>query len=266
MTQPTQYSIRAVDPRAHHFETRCTVSNPDPAGQRFRLPVWIPGSYLVREFARHFVDVRAQCNGSDIGIVKQSKDSWLAAPCDGPVSVVAKIYAFDLSVRTAYLDTTRGYFNGASVFLCPVGREDAPCVVHIEAPDDEACRDWRVATTLTAVDAAPYGFGRYAASDYAELIDHPVEMSAFALQSFVAGDAQHDIAISGRQSGDLARLTSDLARVCQWHIDLFEGTTGGCAPFQRYLFQITVVGEGYGGLEHRSSTSLVCRRDELPPP
>jgi len=264
VTVTTQYSIRALDPRTHCFEVRCTVAEPDPQGQRFRLPTWTPGSYLIREFARHFLTVHASCRDADVAIAKESKDCWHAVPCTGPLTVTAKVYAFDMSVRTAYLDTTRGYFNGASVFLCPQGREDDRCVVEIAPPSEGACGEWRVASTLRSAGAAPYGFGLYEATDYAELIDHPVEMSAFALASFTSGGAQHDIAVSGRQGADLARLATDLARVCQWQADLFAGHAQARAPFDRYLFQIALAGEGYGGLEHRSSTSLQCRRDALP--
>ncbi len=84
--------------------------------------------------------------------------------------------------------------------------------------------------------------------------------------SFTAGGAPHDVAISGRHRADLDRLARDLARICQWQCDLFGGAAGSPAPFDRYLFQVAAVGDGYGGLEHRSSTSLLCRRDELPQP
>ena len=261
---PTRYQITPLDPRAHLFEVRCTVENPDPAGQRFRLPAWIPGSYLIREFARQFIDVRAEAGGEAIPVTKEAKDVWRAAPASAPLTVVARVYAFDLSVRAAYLDTTRAYFNGPSVFLCPENRERAPCTLDIVAPAGDAQGAWRVATTLDAEGAAPHGFGRYRADSYDALIDHPVEIGDFALASFTAGGAHHEIAVSGRQDADLERLTRDLSHVCQWHIDLFGGAAGSTAPFDRYLFLVMVVGEGYGGLEHRSSTSLVCRRDELP--
>ena len=245
---------------------RCTVADPDPAGQRFRLPTWIPGSYLIREFARHFVSVRAEANGAAVTIAKEAKDLWRAAPCTGPLTVVADVYAFDFSVRTAYLDALRGYFNGPSVFLCPEGRADAPCEVEIVAPEGAAFRNWRVATTLPRAGAAPWAFGTYRAANYDELIDHPVEMADFLSASFEAGGATHDIAITGKVHVDLDRLTTDLARICQWHVDLFGGAPGCRAPFDRYLFQIAAVGDGYGGLEHRTSTSLCCKRDELPAP
>jgi predicted metalloprotease with PDZ domain len=262
---PTRYRIAAVDPRAHLFEVSCIVDEPDRDGQRFRLPAWIPGSYLIREFARHFVDVRAHSDGRPIAIAKEAKDVWRAARCQGPLGVTATVYAYDLSVRAAYLDRTRGFFNGTSVFLCPEGREDHPCEVDIvEAMDTES--PWRVATTLPRAGAPPYGFGAYRAASYDELIDHPVEMADFSLASFTAGGAAHDIAISGRHRGDIDRLARDLARVCQWQCDLFAGAADGRAPFDRYLFLVNVVGDGHGGLEHRASTSLVCKRSELPQP
>ena len=262
--QTTRYQVTPLDPNAHVFEVRCTVDDPDPAGQRFRLPTWIPGSYLIREFARQFVHVRAEASGRAIPIAKEAKDVWRAAPGEGPLTVVAKVYAFDLSVRTAYLDRTRAYFNGPSVFLSPEGRESAPCTVELIPPSGDDFRDWRVATTLESDGAPPHAFGRYRAANYDDLIDHPVEMSDFALASFAAGGVRHEIAVTGRQQADLERLARDLARVCQWQIDLFGNAPQSRPPFDRYLFQITAVGDGYGGLEHRSSTSLVCRRDELP--
>jgi predicted metalloprotease with PDZ domain len=262
---PTQYHIVPLDPHAHLYQVSVTVVDPDPAGQRFRLPSWIPGSYLIREFARHFVHVRAEGESGEITITKDAKDVWRVLPCFGPLTVIAQVYAYDLSVRTAYLDDTRGYFNGAAVFLCPEGREDAPCTLDI-APPGAAFGDWRVATTLPAVVAPPYGFGRYRADTYDELIDHPVETGTFATATFMAGGAQHDIAVTGHVEADLARLAQDLARVCQWQIDLFGGAPNSAAPVDRYLFQVMAVGEGHGGLEHRASTSLLCRRDELPRP
>ena len=264
MQHPTRYRVVVRDPHAHLFEVSCTVADPDPTGQAFRLPTWIPGSYLIREFARQFVRVRAEADGAAVSIVKEAKDLWRAAPCNGPLCVVADVYAFDFSVRTAYLDALRGYFNGPSVFLCPEGRADAPCEVELVAPELAPCRDWRVATTMPRANAAAWGFGTYRAENFDELIDHPVEMANFLSTSFEAGGAKHDIAITGKVHLDLDRLSTDLARICQWQVDLFGGAPGSRAPFDRYLFQVAAVGDGYGGLEHRSSTSLCCKRDELP--
>jgi predicted metalloprotease with PDZ domain len=116
-----RYRIVPRDPHAHMFEVHCTVDDPDPEGQKFRLPSRIPRSYLMGEFARQFVSVRAESGGTPIRIEKKAKDLWQASPCSGPLTVVADVYAFDFSVRTAYLDAARGDFNGPAVLLCPEG-------------------------------------------------------------------------------------------------------------------------------------------------
>jgi predicted metalloprotease with PDZ domain len=265
-TSTNHYRIEARDPHAHIFEVRCTVATPESSGQRFRLPTWTPGSYLVREFARQFIDVRAENASGAVAIVKTAKDVWQAAACRGPLTIIARIYAYDVSVRTAYLDATRGYFNGASVFLCPEGLESAPCTLDVALPTGKEYGAWRIATTLPSNAGAGECICHFRAANYDELIDHPVEMSDFVSASFIAGGVTHDIAITGRRGVDSERLTGDLARICQWQIDLFGGAPQSRAPFDRYLFQALAVGEGYGGLEHRSSTSLLCRRDSLPQP
>jgi predicted metalloprotease with PDZ domain len=256
----THYEIAAHDVHAHLFEVRCTVPRPAPDGQRFRLPAWIPGSYLIREFARQFSDVGAEAGGAPVAIYKESKDTWRAAPTSAPLTVIARVYAFDLSVRTAYLDASRGYFNGAAMFLCPEGHERASCTLDVVAPDGDAYARWRVATTLAAESVDARGFGRYRAASYEDLIDHPVEIADFVEVTFAARGLPHAVSLTGRGGIDGDRLARDLQRICEAHIDLF----GGSAPFERYLFQVMAVGDGHGGLEHRDSTSLLCRRDELP--
>ena len=257
---PIRYRIAASNPEAHLFEVACTVADPDPAGQRFFLPAWAPGSYMIREFARHIVTIRAQANGKKVGLVKLDKHTWQAAPCAEPLTVVCEIYAWDLSVRAAHLDTTHGFFNGSSVFLCVNGLEDRPCRVEILRPAGAAYRGWRVATAMPRDRAKAYGFGSYIVANYEELIDHPVEMGNFALKAFRACGVPHDIVITGRQRCDMDRLAADLKRICEYQIRLF----GEPAPMQRYVFLVTALGDGYGGLEHRASTALVCARDDLP--
>ena len=255
------YLIVPVAPEAHRFQVTVQVSDPDPAGQRLWLPVWIPGSYLVREFARHVMSITATDGaGRPVAVTKLDKHRWQCAPCTGPLSVTCEVYAWDLSVRAAHLDTTHAYFNGSSVFLAVEGREHEACTVDIQPPAGDEYAAWRVATTLDRAGASEHGFGRYRAADYDELIDHPVECGTFDVVSFDAHGVRHDIAVTGRHRGDLNRLARDLARACTAQIDLF----GAPPPFDRYLFQVMVVGDGYGGLEHRASTSLICSRDDLP--
>jgi predicted metalloprotease with PDZ domain len=265
LTEAIRYRIVPVDPHAHLFEITLEVSHPDAEGQRFALPAWIPGSYLLREFARHIVSIDAFAGTQRVQLRKTDKHSWHADPCPGPLRLSYRVYAWDLSVRGAHLDATHGFFNGTSVFLQVVGQERSPCEVVIERPDGRAYRDWQVATTLREAGAKRWAFGRYRAEDYDELIDHPVEMGRFAKASFEAGGVPHDIVITGRHDADLDRLCRDLAPVCAAQVALFEPESKR-APVDRYLFLITAVGDGYGGLEHRASTALICRRNDLPYP
>ena len=264
---PLRYTLRPLNPEAHTFEVRCTVDNPLPLGQRFALPAWIPGSYLIRDFARHIVAIRADQGGRVVRLEKIDKHTWQAESLKkaGPLTVICEIYAWDLSVRGAHLDTTHAFFNGTSVFLRAIGHEAVPCLVELQAPPGEPYAQWRVATALEPAhgerNAAPrHGFGCYRAANYDELIDHPVEMGRFTLATFKACGVAHEVAISGRHDCDLERLTADLTRICEWQIRFF----GEPAPVERYVFLVTAVGEGYGGLEHRASTALLCARHDLP--
>lgn len=260
MSTPILYRIVPSSPEGHLFTVACTVPDPDPDGQEFALPAWIPGSYLIREFARHVVSIRAAARGRPVRIDKLDKHTWRAAPARGPLTVTIEVYAWDLSVRGAHLDRTHGFFNGTSVFLRAIGKQGRPCEVDIRRPAGGRYRNWRVATALKRVDAPPHGFGRYVAADYDELIDSPVEMGTFTLGQFTAGGVPHEIAISGRHEADVDRLCRDLAKICEHQIKLF----GRPAPMDRYVFLVMAVGEGYGGLEHRASTALLCKRDDLP--
>ena len=257
---PLQYRIRPSRPEAHVFEVELNVRQPDPAGQTFSLPAWIPGSYMIREFARNIVTLEARSAGRTVALEKIDKHTWRAAACKGPLRLIYEVYAHDLSVRGAHLDTSHGFFNGTSVFLRVDGQDDVPCRVEILRPRGGGYRAWRVATALQSAGAPRHGFGRYRAQSYDELIDHPVEMGTFALASFEARGALHEIAITGIHDCDLPRLARDLKRLTEQQIDLF----GGEPPMKRYVFLVMALGEGYGGLEHRASTALVCSRYDLP--
>jgi predicted metalloprotease with PDZ domain len=272
MASSILYRITPINPAAHLFEVTVAVERPSPQ-QRLWLPVWIPGSYMVREFSRHFVTVKATADGAPVSVHKIDKHTWETGVGNhARLEVTATVYAWDLSIRAAHLDLSHAFWNGTSVFLAVMGREHEPCDVIIEPPADERCKGWKVATTLPMVDVRMTGptggFGRYRAADYDELCDHPVEMGTFDLVEFEAGGVPHQVAITGKVRVDAARLAKDLAAVCDEHVRLFHGDAAqvGRAPMDRYLFLTMAVGDGYGGLEHRSSTALLCKRSELPTP
>ena len=261
MSAAIQYEITPIKPEAHLFGVRLTIHNPAPNGQRVWLPAWIPGSYMIRDFAKNIVAMTASNNDGAISIEKQDKQTWLLAPSPSPITIEYTVYAWDMSVRTAHLDTTHGFFNGSSVFLAVHDQEQNPVDIKINLPAGASYEDWRIATTLTRhKDTALFESGHYSAANYDELIDHPVEMGTFIEQSFDVAGISHHIVITGRHHVDMSRLCSDVKKICTTHVNMF----GELPEIKRYIFLLNVVGDGYGGLEHRSSTALIANRNDLP--
>jgi predicted metalloprotease with PDZ domain len=263
---PVRYAIHRIDPLAHLFHVRATVEL--PAGrQAFRLPAWIRGSYKVRDFARHVFGLRAALGDAPLAIERLDKSRFAITLASASVALIDyTVHAFDSSVREAFLDTRRGFFNGSSLFYCPEGFEHSPFEIDIVRPDAALCPGWKLATALPAVSVDADGFGRYRAAHYEELIDCPVEMAAFQRVDFPVDGVPHALVLSGRCEPDLPRLAADLTKICVAQRALFAGEPTPAQGFDRYLFLTQVTANGYGGLEHRTSTALVTARDSLPKP
>jgi len=258
------YRVEIEDAHAHLF--RITLTLPDPAAlQRLSLPVWIPGSYLVREFSRHLSGMQARQGARSVPLRQTSKNSW-EAQCSGRAALTLsyRVYAFDTSVRAAFLDAERGFFNGSSLFLRAHGREDEVHEMRLAALP----RGWQVATAMPATGAL-----RYEARNYDELVDHPVELGRFWRAEFVAGGVPHELVVTGALPVfDGERLLRETQRICSAQIEFWHGAAKAgkrskkdvAPPFERYVFLLNAVGEGYGGLEHRASTALLASRQDLP--
>ncbi len=261
-----RYRVQVLDLHAHLFGVTLTIAQP-AALQRVRLPVWIPGSYLVREFSKNLQRLQAHQGGQAIALTQLDKCSWQAA-CGAhqPLVLSYEIYAFDPSVRTAWLDATRGFFNGTSLLLQVSGQEAAPHELTLMG--NRALVGWQVATGLTPQKISKSGFGSYRAASYDELVDCPVEMGAFWSGSFRAGGIAHRFVVAGAPpSFDGARLLADTQAICEAQIRFWHGRHSGArakAPHASYLFLLNAVDAGYGGLEHRNSTALIGTRKDLP--
>ncbi|MCP5285836.1 MAG: M61 family metallopeptidase [Burkholderiaceae bacterium] len=248
----------AFDDRAQHL-LRVSLTLPAPAAQqRLSLPVWLPGSYLLREFARHLQDLRGTQAGRPVHIEQVDKTSWIAH-CNGTAALELswRVHALDGSVRGAWLDGERAFFNGSSLFLAADGRTDGP--QHLSLGRLPA--GWDVATAMRRV--APGGPPRFEADDYAELIDHPFELGRFWCGQFDVAGVPHEFVVTGAWPGfDGARLLADTTRICRAQVRLWHGR--GKPPFKRYVFLLRAGDDGYGGLEHRASTALQAVRTDLP--
>ena len=262
------YRVEVADLHAHLFRVTVTVAKP-AAIQVLSLPVWIPGSYLVREFSKNLQQLRVVQTGHALMARQLDKCSWeVSANPAMPLVVTYEIYAFDNSVRGAWLDASRGFFNGTSLFLRVAGRETQPLVLELE--HDKALRGWQVATSLMPLKVSTRGFGSYRARDYDELVDSPVEMGLFWSGAFVACGVRHRFVVAGSTPAfDGDKLLADCKRSCETAIRFWHGAPDGHRlankpPHQDYLFLLNAVDDSYGGLEHRNSTALVCARKDLP--
>ena len=262
------YTVQAQDLHAHLFSVTLKIAKP-AAVQRVSLPVWIPGSYLVREFSKSLQRLQAHQGGKTLALTQLDKCSWQAECKPGqPLVLSYEVYAYDNSVRTAWLDASRGFFNGTSLFLQVHGLEDVPHALTLVA--DKALSGWQVATGLTPLKTTKNGFGTYLADSYDALVDCPVEMGTFWRGEFVAGGIPHTFVVAGAPpSFDGARLLTDTQAICDaeiafWHGSKTSRRAKNKPPHATYLFMLNAVDDGYGGLEHRNSTALICTRKDLP--
>ncbi len=238
------YSIAMPAPVTHLFHVGITVTGLDQPTCTFLLPTWTPGSYLIREFARH---VQAFSVTDDTGQAlpwrKTAKDAWEVS-CAGAAAVVVayQVYAHDLTVRTSHLDASHGYFNGANVFMLLDGAHGVPVELIVEPYPG-----WEIATPLDPVVGSS---NRFRADDFDHLIDSPTEVGTHQVVTFEALGKPHRIALYGHGNEDLARLAQDTQKIVE-----AAGAIFGGLPYAHYLFIIHALDARRGGLEHRNSSS-----------
>jgi len=244
------YTIAMPEPHTHLFHMTVEVDAPAGPELDLVLPAWTPGSYMVREFARHVQEFSAADGaGAALPWRKVAKDTW-RVETGVAARVVAryKVYANDLTVRTSHLDGTHGYFNGANVFMYVPGRTAEPLAVQIETP-----ADWIISTGM---EPAPGGQpGRFQAADYDELVDCPVECGTQRVLEFTVDEVPHRIAIWGRGNEDEGRLVADTRRIVESQRDFFDGL-----PYRHYTFILHLTDGRGGGLEHRNSVTNMLDR------
>ncbi|WP_049251710.1 M61 family metallopeptidase [Neisseria elongata] len=241
------------DPKAHQWHITLKFQNPSDSSVVLKLPNWVPGSYLIRDFSRHIITISAECDGQPAALSQTAKNIWQTSPKSGHWVIRYTAYAFDLSVRGSFLDTNRGFFDGSCLFFSIEGRlKDTHSLSFNDLP-----KEWRIATSMPTT-----GSNTFQTASYHDLIDHPVELGNIEFLDFEAGSIPHRIALSGHYPDfDRDRLVSDIRKICETELAMFPSP----APFTHYLFLLHVGDNIYGGLEHISSTALLADRHSLPP-
>jgi predicted metalloprotease with PDZ domain len=264
-----KYKISPQNLNSHLFAIELSFATKIGKAYHLSLPAWLPGSYMIRDFAKNIIEIKAQSSTQEkMSLIKTDKQTWQFIATSTQTTIHYQVFAFDLSVRTAYLDSERGFFNGSSTFLQVQELPNETCQLTIFLPEAlnekpvKRFKNWRVATGLPREKGTEkYQLGHYIACNYQELIDCPVALGDFDALEFVVEGVTHHLVFTSQHFGDRERLKTDIAKLCQHHINLF-----GEAPFKEYWFITHLLGSGFGGLEHKNSTILQASRFDLPNP
>lgn len=240
-----RYRLSMPEPHSHLFHVEAVLDGPGDAIELV-FPVWTPGSYLVREFARHLEEVVAEDGAGRVLPLERLDKHRFAVRAGGAERVMLRYraYANELTVRTCHLDGTHGFVNPAAVFPYAQGREAEPHVLEVIPPPG-----WRVATALEG------GPTEFSARDYDQLADSPLEIGTHRTLRFTALGKPHEIALWGRGNVDEARLTEHARKI----VEALGALMGGL-PYERYLFIVHLADRRRGGLEHAASTTLHVAR------
>lgn len=256
MARQINYWLLMPKPFTHYFEVQIEVPGPfNESSLRVAMPVWTPGSYLVREFSRNVMGFKVtDAQGEPLKWNKLSKNVWEVAAVSSGIRISYGVYAFEYSDQTSYLDSNHAIVNGASVFMYVEGAQEEKHVLRIH-PNPE----WKVVST--GLDRISDGF-EFIATSYDVLVDSPIEIGNQKMESFEVEGVAHEVSLFGHSTIDDAALVSDLKKIVQSAWPVF-----GTIPYKRYLFLIDfVAGPKGGGLEHLNSTHCIVPRMRLLPP
>lgn len=247
------YALSMPQPQTHYFEVEMRLQNAAAATNArkngyidLKMPVWTPGSYLIREYAKNVEGFTASSAGQPVKSEKINKNTWRVYTTTDDVTVRYRVYAFEFSVRNSFLDDSHGYLNGASVFLYTDALKNQPLTVAITP-----FTGWKkVSTGMKAVGGTPFA---YEAPNYDILVDSPIEIGNHTTFTFTAANVPHTVAMyaNGPLDYNAEKLAADYKRVCET-----AATVVGEQPCTDYTFLVHHTNQGGGGLEHLNSTTL----------
>lgn len=239
------YQVAMSQPSSHLFEVTLQVSSWSNPILDLKFPVWTPGSYLVREYAKHLQDFSARSGNSALPWRKLAKNHWqIETKGASEIMVSYRVFANELTVRTNHLDASHGYFNPAALCFYIPGLEGEKISVRIVPPSPE----WRVTTPLSKV---PGQENTFEAADFDTLVDSPFEVGSHQLYEFEVLGKSHELAIWGQGNACPDRMIPDIQKIIQVEAEMFGGL-----PYERYVFLLHLAAAGSGGLEHKDSCTL----------
>lgn len=248
------YTLQMENPHTHIFTVRLEVTGIQNDYQDFKMAVWTPGSYLVREFSKNIISVNAKSHKGNLPLEKINKNTWRVQMNGSSVAILEyDVYAFEMSVRTSFLDSDHAMVNGASVFIYPAGMIDQEMQVSIEP-----YHKWKnISTGLEKVQGENF---TYRAKNLDDLIDCPIEIGNHKIVPFKVSGIPHEYAIYGIGNYNTGKIINDTKKVLNTTFDIF-----GDIPYDHYTFFLYNRDNGYGGLEHQNSCSMIRSRWKYEP-
>jgi predicted metalloprotease with PDZ domain len=246
------YELRMPKPQNHYFEVQMNISEVNEKQIEVKLPVWTPGSYLVREFSKNINLVKAFTkDGKPLKVSKKSKNAWIIETENSKdVQVKYEVYSFEVSVRTPFLDLSHGFVSGSGVFMYVEKAMNQAGSLTIFPHESFK----RISTSLSRDNSKGSG-QRFLFEDYDQLVDCPIEIGNQEIFEFTAAGVLHTVAMYGEFNGNVDQIKRDMAKIVE-----AETAVIGKNPNKNYTFIVHNVVDGQGGLEHKSSCVLSVNR------
>jgi len=245
------FEVSFSEPNAHYVDVKMNISGVTSDSIDVKMPVWAPGSYLVREFSKNVEQFAVKGAGQhSVSYIKINKNTWRVATAGNQnIEVSYKVYAFEVSVRTSFVDASHAFLSPTGVFMYVDGMLQLPSVITVRPH-----QGWtKVSTGLEPVKGKPF---TYYASDFDVLFDSPIEVGNQDIFEFTAAGIKHEVAMYGGGNYDKAKLSADMAKIIEAEMSIFQDM-----PNKRYVFIVHNFQSGGGGLEHLNSTVLGASRD-----
>lgn len=256
---PIFFQVEVDAITTHTFSVRLEIKSEAHKTLNLCFASWIPGSYMIRDFAKNLTQISAKnSQGKPLSLTKVDKQTYTLDKCDAVTHVEYQIYAFDLSVRSAFLDKEFGFFNGTSLF--PLIKEMQGSPIQVQFSPVESMPGWQLYTAMPKLFASGNGFGLYKVDDYLDLIEHPVLYAQANRVNFEFNDIEFELIMAGGHDADMTRIQNDVYKLVEHHFALF----GDDLDISHYQFQTMLTENDFGGLEHTHSTALMFSRHDLP--
>ena len=245
------FEVSFTEPQAHYAEVEMNISGINKDYVDVKMPVWAPGSYLVREFSKNVEGFKASAAGKPVKFEKVRKNIWrIYGAKANQLKINYRVYAFEVSVRTSFVDASHAFLSSTGIFMYPEGHLKSPSTVKIVP-----YQGWsKVSTGLEPVAGQQF---TYAAKDFDILFDSPIEVGNQDVFDFMASGVKHEVAMYGGGNYDKERLKVDMAKIVEQGTAIY-----GENPNKHYTFIVHNYERGGGGLEHLNSTVLGASRNQ----